>query len=232
MVKKSFFKRLVAGVLVSAMLFCLCACGKDEIKNPELNADFKERVNTFSFSALPSETLRFSEESAQSVADFLGEIKTEYPYADMYDLDDVKKHLSFDASVEKHNSNALDADITLTPDILFQSVIANNNAYKDEAQFDNVMPDDEYIMELCTFIVKVIGIMRQKHPDIDWQRVYCNLGNLKIVYDTGMMSYAQVSEKMVLSISETNANILLKLEGKNTFSDVLTHEIMHIIQIG
>ena len=232
MVKKSLFKRIIAGILVSAMLLCLCACGKEKIKNPELNSDFKERVNTFSFSALPSETLAFSEESAQKVSDFLGDMKTEYPYADMYDLEEVKERLSFDASVEKHNSNALDADKPLTPDVLFQSVIANNNAYKDEAQFDNVMPDDEYLLELCTFIVKIIDIMRQKYPDIDWQRVYCNLGNLKIVYDTGMMSFAQVSEKMVLSISETNANILLRLEGENTFSDVLTHEIMHIIQIG
>lgn len=231
MVKKSLFKRIIAGILVSAMLLCLCACGKDEIKNLELNSDFKERVNTFSFSALPSETLAFSEESAQKVSDFLGEMKTEYPYADMYELEEVKKCLSFDASVEKHNSNALDADKPLTPDLLFQSVSANNEAYlKDNDNLFYTAPSNDYLLELCSFIVKIIGIMRQKYPDIDWQRVYCNLGNLKIFYEHSITHFARITEDWFLLINESN-DLLLR-STNNNISDVLTHEIIHLLQIG
>ena len=82
---------------------------------------------------------------------------------------------------------------------------------KETIASDKVGTDD-YIAELCNFIVQVINTMRQKYPDVDWDRVYCNLGHLKILYDVGMLDYAQVSEEIVLSINKNNTEIILNLK--------------------
>lgn len=162
----------------------------------------------------------------------IAQVQPNYEHEDFYQLDEVKKRLDFDASVEQHQYSALNATGDLDATHLAQLVKENNEAFLATKPFGYKPVEADYIDELCGFIVKVIDTMAEKYPDVDWPRVYCNLGNLKILYDTGMLSYAQVSQEMILSISKNNTEIVLNMKGTDGFGRVLTHEIMHIIQIG
>lgn len=219
--------------LFLVMIF-LSACGSysSTTKYPPLNTDFSKQDATFSFSAAPSEVLKFSKASASAVHAAVAQIQPEYAYEEMYQLEEVKKRLDFDATVENHQFSALNTAGKLDAAHLTGLVKENNNEFLATKPFGYKPVEEDYIAELCDFIVYVVDAMRQKYPNIDWPRVYCNLGNLKILYNTGMLSYAQVSQEMILSISKNNTSIVLNMKGDDGFSRVMAHEIMHIIQIG
>lgn len=228
---KNTVKRLAAWILLFSVM--LCGCGKEQSKRPQLNADFSGREKSaFSFSAQPSEIVTLSPESAERVTEVISQQKNEYPYAELYALDEVKKHLTFDTDVESHRYSALDENGMLSAEGLYRKVQENNEAFMADEPFGYTYVEDDYIAQLCEFIVCAVDAMRQKYPDVDWSRVYCNLGNLKILYDVGMLSFAEVSADMVLSISKNNTEIILNIKGEDGFSRVLTHETMHMIQLG
>lgn len=219
-------------LVLAAVLLGACGSGGSTAKRPQLNTAFSKQDATFSFSAVPSEILKFSEASASAVHTVVVQIQPEYAYEEMYQLEEVKKRLDFDATVQQHRYSALDESGVLTAKHLHQIVKRNNEDFMADKPFGYTSVEEDYVAELCDFIVYVVDAMRQKYPNIDWLRVYCNLGNLKILYDTGMLSYAQVSQKMILSISKNNTSIVLNMKGEDGFSRVMAHEIMHIIQIG
>lgn len=224
---------MVCGIVLLNLLLMLGSCGKKSSSYPQLNTDFSGKINTYSFSAQPSAQLTLSANGAQTTKNTIAQLTTEYTYADMYELDEVKNRLGkLDNVVLNHSYSALDQNGVLTVGSLCQKVQANNQAFMAEKPFGYKTVEDDYVLKLCDFIVQIIDQMKQKYPDVDWMRVYCNLGNLKILYNTGMLSYAQVSSDMVLAISKTNTEIILTMKGEDGFSRVLTHEIMHIIQIG
>jgi len=226
------FHRTVIWLLLLSVLFALTGCGKKPDQRPQLHADFPGREIKFSFAPQASQTVALSEASARSLLQTVGELQVEYPYAQFYELEEVKARLDLAVQVESHQHSALDGAGRLTADSLYQKVLANNKAFLEGKPFGYTEVEADYIAELCRFIVQVVNIMLEKYPDIDRQRVYCNLGNLKILYNTGMLSYAQVSGELVLSISKNNTTIVLNMKGEDGFSRVLTHEIMHILQIG
>ncbi len=226
-------KRIIRLISLLGAIVFLSACGSGSPgKRPQLNTDFSKQDAAFSFSPIPSETLSLSEAGAAAVRTAVTQIQPEYTYEEMYQLEEVKKRLDFDARVENHPFSALNQSGKLDAAHLTALVKENNNRFLATKPFGYKPVEEDYLSELCDFIVFVVDAMVQKYPDIDWPRVYCNLGNLKILYDTGMLSYAQVSQDMILSISKNNTSIVLNMKGEDGFSRVLTHEIIHIIQIG
>ncbi len=229
-------KKQLWRLIALTLILSLCAgCGLSSSKpssRPQLSTDFTENEAVYSFSALPSDTFRFSEESAAAVLETVGKIVPEYEYEDFYALEEVKRRLNFDASVATHSFSALDDSGSLNSSHLADLVKRNNEAFMSTDPFGYTVPEDSYIAEICAFIVTVVEQMAEKYPTVDWARVYCNLGSLKILYDTGMLSFAEVSSDMILSLSQNNTEIVLTLKGEDGFTRVLTHEIMHIIQIG
>lgn len=219
-------------LLLAVSLLAGCGAGNKASQRPSINTEFPGREITFSFSALPSEQLVLSGEGAAGVLEVVAQTQPDYAYEDLYQLEEVKSRLDFDASVENHLFSALDGSGTLSGDYLAALVEQNNEAFLAEKPFGYTAVEGDYIAQLCDFIVNTVGIMAGKYPDVDWERVYCNLGNLKILYDVGMLSYAQVNQDMILAISKNNTEIILNLKGEDGFGRVLTHEIMHIIQIG
>jgi len=219
-------------LLLAAALLTGCGTGSQSSRRPALNTEFSGREITFSFSALPSERLSLSEEGASAVLEAVAQTRSDYIYEDLYQLEEVKKRLDFHAAVETHQFSALDDSGALNGVHLAALVERNNEAFLETKPFGYTAVEADYIVELCDFIVNTVGIMAGKYPDVDWARVYCNLGNLKILYDVGMLSYAQVNQDMILAISKNNTEIILNMKGEDGFSRVLTHEIMHIIQIG
>ncbi|MBR4309045.1 MAG: hypothetical protein IKT58_05570 [Oscillospiraceae bacterium] len=224
--KKRMF--VMASLLLAVAL--LCSCGKKKPSpQPQLLTDFSQRELSFQFSAHPSDSLRLSAEGAALVLDTLEAIQPDYPYQNLYELEEVKSRLNFDASVAQHGGSI---SRPLTGEKLYEQVTKNNTAFLEDKPFNLKSVDPDYVSKLCEFIVQIILTMEEKYPDLDWNRIYCNLSNLKILYNVGTFSYAQVNENMVLALSETNTGILLRMEGDDGFTRVLVHEIMHIMQIG
>ena len=227
------FTRILTGTLSTVLVFSLLGCGKSKSERPDLEAPVLQKEMTYIFSAQPSQMLSLSAEGAASVMETVTAQQPDYRYAQMYELDEVKRRLEMTGvGVEKHQFSVLNEAGTLNGEHLATVVEQNNKAFLEPKPFGYENVESDYILELCDFIANVVNRMAEKYPDIDWQRVYCNLGNLKILYDTGMLSYAQVKPDMVLAISKNNTQILLTLQGDDGFPRVLTHETMHIIQMG
>ncbi len=200
---------------------------------PPLDADFTGRQVSYTFAGQPSQAVSLSADGAAAVMEIVAAQQPEYPDMDLYELEEVKKRLDFDASVQTHRFSALDSAGDLKPEHLSTLVKANNEKFLEDKPFGYTdVEDEDYILALCGLIVATVKAMKAQYPQIDWQRVYCNLGNLKILYDDGMLSYAQVNEKLVLAISKYNTSIVLNMKGEDAFRNVLVHETMHLIQIG
>lgn len=200
---------------------------------PKLDTNFTGRQVTYNFADDPAEYISLSVDGAAAVLEAVAAQQPDYCDQDLYQLDEVKSRLHFDASVENHQHNGLDPTGKLTAVHLAELVKTNNETFLESKPFgyENVT-DEAYILALCNVIVDTVNAMHETYPDIDWQRVYCNLGNLKILYDVGMLSYAQVNDKLVLAISKHNTGIVLNMKGEDAFRNVLVHETMHLIQIG
>ena len=231
--KLSRFYRVFALLLTVCLLTGLCACSDAPRQQlPEFSTDFPEsEPNPYTLAPLDSEILYLSPETLQAVLSVTGEL-TDYPYADLYGLEAVKARLQFDATVETHQFSALDASGNLTGENLTRLVKVNNDQFMADKPFGYEAVSDSDILKISNFVVDIVSRMLKSHPEIDPNRIYCNLGNLKILCKTGMLSYAQVNEKMVLCLSGTSANIANVLEGEVGYSRILVHEIMHILQMG
>ena len=226
-------KRFLILCLIAAMLLGLFGCGGSKTtKRPSLEVNTSGRQVTYRFGGEPEAELGLSAAGAQAVLTVVEAQSVDYFLEEMYQLEEVKKRLDFDVSVETHSACALNAAGQLEAAHLTTLVQANNEAFLATKPFGYKAVEADYIAQLCDFIVKIVAQMAATYPTVDWQRVYCNLGNLKILYDTGMLSYAQVKPDMVLAISKNNTEIVLNMKGADGFSRVLTHEVMHIIQIG
>ena len=217
--------------LILATLLCT-SCSSGQKARPSLNTDFREKENPFTFRETSTEPILFSESAATALKNAVSAVETVYPYEDTYELDEVKRRLDFTVPVQEHKFSALNDAGVLEAGHFADVVRANSDAFLEGKPFGYKRVEDGYLGELCAFIVKVVDAMREKYPDLDWERIYCNLGNLKIAYDTGSLNFAQVSSEMILGINENNTGIILTLKGEDGFSRVLTHETMHILQMG
>ena len=224
--------RQLVSLLIVIVLLSGCGTSRNAGKRPSLNTDLKKEEIAFSFQANPSEILYLSEAGAEAVRTAIGQIQPEYSYKELYQLEEVNKRLDFDAAVENHQYSALNQSGKLDAYHLAALVWENNEAFLATKPFGYQPVEEDYIAQLCDFIVKIIDTVSVKYPEIDWPRVYCNLGKLKILYNTGMLSYAQVTPDLILAISKNNTQIVLNMKGEDGFSRVLIHEIIHIMQIG
>ncbi len=226
-------KRMIALLMVLIVLL-ISGCAGNDTKDYSslLSFDFAEMESAFLWNTKDSAELSLSQNGAENVLSVIKEQRPEYKYSSLYELDEVKSRLDFKVDVKRHSFCALDNSGVLSAEDLCELVINNNTEYLvgDAFGYENV--DENYIYDICTLIVQVMNHMQTLYPDVDWDRVYCNLGNLKILYNVGMLSYAEVSKDLVLSISENNTEIVLGMKGENGLRNVLVHEIIHIIQIG
>ena len=219
----------VCSVMALGLFFILSGRNKNEL--PDLGGEFTEQKSELSFSSQPSSAVKLSESSAAEMLSFIRQIEPEYKYADLYDIPQVKERLNFNATVTEHSSATLNKD-NLTAEALAEQVLKNNEKYLKEATYKYKKVETDYINDICQLIVRIVSIMQQKHPDFDWNRVFCNLSNLKIVYRTGTLAFAQVGEDLALCVSNTNVTIADIKYGKTGYRNILIHEIMHILQVG
>lgn len=220
------------------ILSTFAGCGSSKIKMPDADLDFSsvEKQYSVSFQSEDrSEELRLSIDKADTYADFISEIDPDYFCSDMYGTDECYGRIFTDSSVESHAFMALDSNGKLSAEHLREIVKANNQKFYEESKTAKnfyTEPDDELMLSICKLIVDTTGEIKNRYPDIDYDCVYCNLGNLKIFYKAGLLSYAQVTVDMIMQLSNSTLQIANIMNGDSAIRDVIIHEIMHVIQFG
>ena len=218
--------------LVVTMLLGLCACGK---KSGFSASDFKPATpaveSTYVFAETEAEPVRYSEEKLNAFQNMLQEYHVEYGYDELFHYEKAMEGMLVDSSVASHAYSALDENGILTPEHLFGLVKENNKVYLNSATSIYQALDDKVIRPICEIIVNVITDMLKQYPEIDKDRVYCNLGNLKIVEKRSGLNYGAVQSDLVLYINRSTAQ-LLDVKQEASMYNVMVHEIMHILQFG
>ena len=223
-------KRFLAVLLTVCMVFSLSACtgGSGTYTRHNMNYSSAEKTITASFMEEDtSEIVSLSSGESEKLKKYLKDINTEFPYNNLFETDECYNRLNTEIKVKKHKFSALDKSGKLDSNHLLGIVKKNNIDYLSDSPFGLEAPEDGYILDVCKLIVDTISSLKDKFPDIDYKRVYCNLGNLKILYKKGMVDNAQVSADMVLKISPNMLEIVDNMKGEGASRDVLMHEIMH-----
>lgn len=226
-------KKLLSVLLCLCMVFPIAGCrGKSEKTNNMIFSTHEKTVESSLAETDTSEKVFLSPEGVEYIHGIIDDIDVEFPYSDLYETEECYTRLQTKVNVQSHKYSALNASGVLEGEHLFSIVKTNNEAYLEENTFGYEPLDDGYMLQICNLITDTVTEMKNRIPDIDYDRVYCNLGNLKILYKTAMVDNAQVTSEMVLNISPTMFQVVDLMTDENGCRDVVIHEIMHIIQTG
>lgn len=230
---KRLLHRLTGLCVIVAILFTFCACSKEPSFSLE---DFDKHEDTitrsYSFSQSdPSELLVHDAAKLSDFQDLVSSAYVEYGYDELFNYEQAVSGIYVDHSVSEHAFSALDQNGHLTKEHLFEVVRKNNATYLEGMTSLIKDIDDEFLLRICEIVVDTINDTLSKYPDIDKDRVYCNLGNLKVVEKSSALDFAAVEPGMVLHINRNTSNMVGLFTSSNMYS-VLLHESMHIIQYG
>ena len=227
---------IALGVSLALLVLTVTGCGKRSKKLSDPSFSSGSKTHSVAFQG-EGDMPRFSlsEGAAQGFIDKLSLMKLPYAYEELYGVEDCYDRIFTDCTVTEHQASALDTGGNFTAAHLAEIVEKNNaewlSAEKIRDSFYTPV-EGEQLASVCRLIVETVNHIRQLYPDIDFDRVFCNLGRLKIFFKTGLVSFAQVSPDMTLSMSEPMLNSAQLFSGANATRDVLIHEVMHIIQLG
>lgn len=230
---KRLFHRLTGLCVILAVLLTFCACSKE----PSFSlGDFDKHENTisrsYSFSQNDtSEQIAYDADKLSVFQEVVSSAYVEYGYDELFNYEQAVSGIYVDHSVSEHAFSALDQSGCLTKEHLFEVVRKNNVAYLDGMTSLIKDIDDEFLLRICEIVVDTINDTLSKYPDIDKDRVFCNLGNLKVVEKSSALDFAAVEPGMVLHINRNTSNMVGLFTSSNMYS-VLLHESMHIIQFG
>ena len=231
--KRTLLKRITGFVLLVTVIVASCACEKEK----EFSVDhFNKHENTVSldYSFLPeddSEALLYNPDQLQIFQETVSSYFVDYGYEELFSYEQAISGIQVDHFVAEHTYSALDDTGILTKEHLVETVKKNTAAYLEEKPLLVKEVSDECLLRICEILVDVVNGMLEKYPDIDKDRVYCNLGNLKVVEKRGALDYAAIEPGMVLHVNRNTANMVGVLTSSNMYN-VLIHETMHIIQFG
>lgn len=223
---------LILVLLIATLLFT--ACKKDTMANINLEYSKNEITHKYHFAQAEKRPfVKLSQSQKNEMLRFIEQISVNYTEADLYQTEECFNRLNTEIAVEKHQYSALDENGDLTANHLKEIININNEKYLAKQKTSMLQkPDETYLANLTELIVDVVKDMKSIYPNVDYDRVYCNLGNLKVINKNSMMSIAEVTNEMVLHISKGSSDIKKLHSGENGYRDTMVHEIMHIIQYG
>lgn len=232
--KKYILARVIFLIMVLVMCF-LCACGN---KNQFSKEDFEskgENVSTITHSFMKtddSEVVTYDKEMLQQFQNSIMAQTVEYPYPELFNYEEAIGGIKSGLVMEEHTYSALDKNGKLTKEHLINIVKENNDVYLKEINTSILAPvEDELLQQICKVLVDTTKYVLEQYPDIDRERVYCNLGNLKIIEKKSALDFAAVEPGMVLHVNR-NTSMMADVFTSSNMYNVLVHETMHIIQYG
>lgn len=255
------FLRAVARLLIFCLVLGLFGCGETPVSKPRPSAPVVTAPLPTESTPVPTETtptptatvpaiatqnqylqentqlslsgqatgrVQLSQAGGEEIATLLAAYAPDFPSAAQYGTADVLDTLQFSAAVSTHAYDV--GEVTVSA--LMAAVEENNRQYLAGKPFGYEDVDSGKLRQVCTIITDATNEMLSRYPDLDENRIRCNLGALKILNKPGMLSNALVSKDLVLAISPNSESIVTNLQGEDAYQRVLTHEVMHILQMG
>lgn len=243
--KKMIFRKKSILITILATAVFLCSCGQEygnftsKKKKSSINDDlavFEKQENTtsitHSFSTDDnSETLEYNKNSLQNFQTSYLTQSVSYGYDELFNYHEALSRIKSGLTVDNHTHSALDQNGNLTEEHLFEIVKENNKEYLAEKSSLLKDVEDDLLHRICEIVVETVNDILEQNPEIDRERVYCNLGNLKVVDKSSALDFAAVEPGMVLHINSNTTKMAEIMTSSNMYS-VLVHESMHIIQFG
>lgn len=216
------------------MTASLCACQKKiDFSINDLDTHQNTIVSTFSFSTKDeSDATILAKDKIKAFQEKLTGTVVEYGYDELFNYQKALAGMMVDHSVVEHKYSALNTQGKLTKELLFDIVRKNNVEYlKNQTSLLSDIKDDDFLMRICEIIVDTTNHFLEEYPDIDKNRVYCNLGYLKIIEKKSALDFAAVEPGMILHVNRNTAQMVDLFTSSNMYS-VLVHETIHILQYG
>ena len=171
----------------------------------------------------------FSSDDLKSFGDYLTANPVKYDYSNLYQLD---KALAKDRNYVKPSSHKV-AINNITGDELYDIVVSNNKAYLKETQIKTYHDfKKKELKAICDKIADVCNSQLEVSKDVDINELKCTLSNLKIFESGGSFCNGYVTKDYCFILSPNMAELLNMLDDENDMSDIVTHETIHIIQMG
>ena len=232
-------KRTVALLLCVLMIMCsFVGCSNSKPKSSNAYLEFSSKPKEYAVSFLDNdgtETVHISDELVKEFENKLSGISLPYEYSELYGVNECYDRIFTKLSVTAHKHSALDENGNLTAEHLKDIVKENNKLFLEEQNSGKGFykeADDKFLLSLCQLIVDTVKAVKEKYPDIDYERVYCNLANLKVFYKVGSLNFAAVTPEMNMELGDAMLQSATLFYGDTSVRDVIVHETMHIIQLG
>lgn len=190
-----------------------------------------ETGHGYTFLEEVGEDVLYDEGAMDDFIELLKSDTAEYGYDKLFDVDKSLEGVNNKVSITSHSHSALDDNGKLTKEHYFELVKKNTTEYMNTKPMMKKTVEDALIREVCDVIVDVVNEVLSVYPDIDKERVYCNLGQVKIGYDLTSTSYAYVSEDMFVHVNKSFSNSASGTDGDG-FYRIIVHETMHLLQLG
>lgn len=221
--------------VLSTVCITFSSCGKKSGFSEESLA-VRENTLTHSYtfdSDNSSRELSFDTDMLNNFVSAVKALNIDYGYDEMFNYQKAMEGMNADFTVERHKNSALDENGILTKEHLLEIVNKNTADYLNSVATGIIhkIDDRDFLLRICEIIVQATNDILNQYPEIDKARVYCNLGNLKIVEKKSALDFAAVEPGMILHLNGNTAQIADIMEGKSMYS-VIVHETMHIIQYG
>ena len=228
-------KKIISVVLVMILLIVpFSACQKNRMDKINLTYSKNEIEHTYHFAEkVNTPFVKLNPLQKDNMLGLINQISVNYSEADLYKTEECFDRLNVEINISQHQYSALNENGVLDAKHLEGIIKANNEKYLAEKNVGFLhKPDEKFLKNLSELIVDVVNDMQVMYPDVDYDRVYCNLGNLKVLEKGSLLSYAEVTEEMVLHISSTSSTIKNTQNGELGYRDTMVHEIIHLIQFG
>ena len=153
-------KRNIAFLLCLLMILsCFVGCSASKNKSSNANLAFTSVQKQYSVSFLDhdsSEIISMNQEDAKQFEEFVSSVSLEYPYSELYGVNECYDRIFTYSSVSKHERSALDNNGKLTAEHLFELVKENNQHFNEDKKNDMGFykdAEDDFLLSLCKLIV-------------------------------------------------------------------------------
>lgn len=155
-------------------------------------------------------------------------LDTKYEYEELYDINiNLDKYYSL-MFTKNHNSKLKSLDSSE----LLKLVVENNKLFKNDKKtslYKDITSDQ--LKKICDLIISTCKDFIIDNENIEKNRVLCVLSDLKIFNKTSTNN-AAITDDNCLMISPNMLELANKINGRGTDTDVLIHEINHLLQKG
>lgn len=177
--------------------------------------------------------VRLSDSGLYRFTKFLSDVKIEYDYESLYNIDEVfERYKQTHINSAANHKRDIRVNGKIDAHVLYERVKENNTVFLRDHSLHKEYSDKK-LREYCDFIAEHLPKIFEKYPQIDVDTVCCNLYDLKILDVTSSLSLAAVNRNNVLCINETfQEGSKILVDTDDIYTDTFYHELMHLCHVG